>query len=166
MKFIYKIYSILFFLVMIAACKEEYEPQPATYSDLLTGGESKAWQQVSFTFIFDDEGIDNYDANLIYSVPECAQDDKYNFIKKGKLVEVYDGESKCDPEQDDFLYKTEWDIVNASASLYLGSSDFILSKLTDDSLVFGFRDTLSAPIDTGTYWEYPGEAQWVYKAID
>jgi hypothetical protein len=166
MKHLYKIYSVLFFLTMTVACQEEYEPKPATYSDLLTGGESKTWQQVSFTFIFEDEDLENYDANLIYDVPECEQDDKYIFTKTGKQVEIYDGENKCDPETEDLLFKTEWDISNASASLFIGSSDFILSKLTDDSLVYGFRDTLSAPIGTDTYWEYPGEAQWVYKAID
>ena len=161
-----KIYSVLLFLFMLVACKEEYVVTPATYSLLLTGENSKTWQQTSFTFIFNDTEVGEYDANLIYGIPDCALDDEYVFLRDGKLLEVYEGNDKCNPDEDDLLYKTSWDIVNANATLFLGGGDYILSKLTDDSLVFGFRDTLAAPVNDNTFWEYPGMAKWVYKPIN
>ncbi len=166
MNYSYKIYCIGLFLFMLMACKEEYVVKPATYSLLLTGEESKTWQQTSFTFIFNDPEVGDYDANLIYGVPECSLDDEYLFLRDGKLLEVYEGNIKCNPDEDDLLYKTNWNIVNANATIFIGGGDYILSKLTDDSLVFGFRDTLVAPVGDNTFWEYPGKAQWVYKPIN
>lgn len=153
--------AILLFLLM--GCKEKYEVTPATYSLILTGDVSKSWSQTSFTFKFNDDEVADYDANLIYNIPECAQDDIYTFLREGKQLEVYDGNDKCDPDDDDLLFETRWDVVNANAKIYLGSGDFILLKLTDDSLVYGFRDTLVAPIGESTFYEFPGIAQWVYK---
>lgn len=160
-------YWIILLIGLLISCKEDLEINPATYSMLLTGEESKSWEQTSFTFIFNDEAIGEFDANLIYGIPECAQDDIYTFIREGKQLEVYEGNDKCDPDGDDLLFRTRWDIVNANASLFVGGGDFILSKLTDDSLVYGFRDTLSfspfEEFDEEVFWELPGIAQWVYK---
>ena len=166
MKYLYKIYYNVFFLVLLLACKEEYVIKPATYSLLLTGEESKTWKQTSFTFIFNDQEVEDYDANVIYGIPDCSLDDTYTFIHEDKLLEVNDGNDKCNPDGDDLLFKTSWDLVNANAKLFIGGGDYILTKLTDDSLVFGFKDTLVAPVGSNTYWEYPGVAQWVYKSID
>jgi hypothetical protein len=159
-------YWIIMLMVLLVSCKENHEVVPATYSLKLTGEESKSWQQHSFTFIFNDEEVGEIDANLIYGIPSCAQDDIYKFIREGKQLEVSEGDSKCDPDGDDILFRTRWDIVNANATLFVGSEDFVLSKLTDDSLVYGFRDTLVAPIADNTFWEFPGVAQWVYKPIN
>ena len=166
MKIFSRIYTIGLIVFVLTACKESHEVRPATYSLLLTGEESKSWQQASFTFIFNDEEADDIDANLIYGIPECAQDDIYTFLREGKSLEVYEGDRKCDPDGDDLLFRTRWDIVNANATLFLGSGDFILTKLTDDSLVYGFRDTLVAPVAESTFWEFPGTAQWVYKPVN
>ena len=159
-------YWILLLMTLLVACKESHEVVPATYSLLLTGEESKSWKQQSFTFIFNDEEVGEFDANLIYGVPTCAQDDIYKFFREGKVLEVSEGDSKCDPDGDDILFSTRWDLVNANAKLFVGNGDFILSKLTDDSLVYGFRDTLVAPVGDNTFWEFPGIAQWVYKPIN
>jgi len=159
-------YWIILLLVVLIGCKEDHEIIPATYSKLLTGEESKSWEQISFTFIFNDEEVGEYDANLIYGILECEQDDIYTFIRDGKQLEVYDGDDKCNPDDDDLLYRIRWDIVNANPSLFLGGGEFVLSKLTDDSLVYGFRDTLVAPVADNVFWEYPGIAQWVYKPIN
>ncbi len=167
MKHLLKPYWILSIIFFVFACKEEHEVKPATYSLLLTGEESKSWRQSSFTFIFEDPEVDDIDANLIYGIPDCALDDIYTFIREGKQLEVYEGADKCDPEGDDLLFRTRWDIVNANASLFIGGGDpFVLSKLTDDSLVYGFRDTLVLEVAEATFWEFPGIAQWVYKPIN
>lgn len=157
--------SYWFLLIfLLYACKEDHEVKPATYSLLLTGEVSKSWKQSSFTFIFDDEEVEDFDANQIYGVPGCALDDIYTFIREGKQLEVYNGAQKCDPQEDDLLFRTRWDIVNANASLFIGGGDpYILAKLTNDSLVYGFRDTLVIEIAEKTFWEFPGVAQWVYK---
>ena len=167
MRMTYNKYLSLLFIVFLIACEETHEIRPATYSLMLTGEESKSWRQASFTFIFDDPEVGDINANLIYGVPECAQDDIYTYIREGKQLEVYSGDSKCDPEGDDLLFRTRWDIVNANASFFIGGGDpFILSRLTDDSLVYGFRDTLVAPIAEQTFWEFPGEARWVYLPVN
>lgn len=161
----YKYWSLLLIFLLLA-CKEEHEVKPATFTLQLTGEESKTWQQVSFTFIFNDEEVGEFDANQIYGIPECAQDDEYLFIRDGKQLEVYEGNNKCDPDGEDLLFRTRWDVVNANARFFIGGNDYVLSKLTDDSLVYGFRDTLVAPVGENTFWEYPGLAQWVYKPIN
>jgi len=163
MKYAINKYWILLSIFMVFSCKEDHEIKPATYSLLLTGETSKSWVQTSFTFIFDDEDFGEYDANLIYGVPDCALDDIYTFIREGKQLEVYEGNDKCDAEGDDLIARTSWEIVNANASLFLGGGSYDLSKLTDDSLVYGFRDTLIFEVAQSTYWELPGVAQWVYK---
>jgi len=159
-------YWSLLLMVLLLACKENHEVTPATYTLILTGEESKRWQQTSFTFIFNDDEVEDFDANLIYGIPTCAQDDIYTFFREGKQLQVSEGDSKCDPDGDDILFTTRWDLVNANATLFVGSEDFVLSKLTDDSLVYGFRDTLVAPVGNNTFWEFPGIAQWVYKPIN
>jgi hypothetical protein len=167
MKYLYSKYLSIVFIVLLVACKEDHEVTPATYSLLLTGEESKSWQQVSFTFIFDDDEVDDLDANQIYGIPECALDDIYTFKRESKLLEVYQGTNKCDPEGDDLLFRTKWDIVNANASFFIGGEDpYILYNLTEDSLVYAFQDTLVAPVAENTFWEFPGKAQWVYKPIN
>ncbi len=156
-------------MALLFACKESHEVKPATYSLLLTGEESKSWKETSFTFIFNDENEPDFDANLIYGIPECDQDNIYTYIREGKQLEIYQGDNKCDPEGDDLLFRTSWDVVNANASLFLGGGDpFILSALTDDSLVYGFRDTLRLAIgvEEKTFLDFPGIAQWVYKPIN
>lgn len=159
-------YWIIVFAALLFACQESHEVKPATYSLLLTGEESKSWEQVSFTFIFNDEEVPDYDANLIYGIPDCAQDDIYTFLRDAKQIEVYEGDEKCDPEGDDLLFRTRWDIVNANPSIIIGGNEYILSKLTDDSLIYGFRDTLVAPVGESTFWEFPGIAQWAYKPVN
>lgn len=167
MKYLYSKYLSMACLLVLFGCKEEHEVKPATYSLLLTGEESKSWQQVSFTFIFDDEDEDDIDAVPIYGIPDCALDDIYTFSREGKLLEVFQGANKCDPEGDNLLFRTSWDIVNANASLFIGGNDpYILSNLTEDSLVYAFKDTLSLQVAESTFWEFPGRAQWVYKPIN
>ena len=167
MKYHYNKYWSLFLFVLLFACNENYEVTPATYSLMLTGDESKSWQQVSFTFIFQDEEVEDIDANMIYGIPPCAQDDIYTYFREGKQLEVYEGDESCDPEGEDLIFRTTWEIVNANANLFIGGGDpYILSKLTDDSLVYAFSDTLSLPIGDNTFWEFPGIAQWVYKPIN
>lgn len=162
----HKYWSIIF-IALLFACKESHEVKPATYSLLLTGDESKSWQQTSFTFIFNDEEVDDMDANQIYGIPDCALDDIYTFSREGKQLEVFQGSNKCDPEGDDLLFRTSWDIVNANARLFIGSGDpYILSELTENSLIYEFQDTLVLPIGASTFWEFPGIAQWVYKPIN
>ncbi len=169
MKYSKHTYWSILFMALLFACKDTHEVKPATYSLFLTGEESKSWQQTSFTFIFDDEEIGEFDANLIYGIPDCDLDDVYTYLREGKQLEIYQGNDKCNPDGDDLRFRTQWDIVNANATLLIGGGDpFILSSLTQDSLVFGFRDTLSAPlsIHDKIFIEYPGIAQWVYKSIN
>ena len=163
----FKSYQFILILFLLFSCREEYEIKPATYTLLLTGEESKSWRQASFTFIFDDEEVGEMDANQIYGIPSCALDDIYTFIREGKELQVYNGAQKCDPASEDLLFITRWDIVNANASLFIGGGEpFILSKLTDDALVYGFRDTLVLEVAEKTFWEFPGLAQWEYKPIN
>lgn len=160
-------YWIFTLFIAMLACKETHEVTPATYSLLLTGEESKSWQQESFTFYFNDPEVEEMDANTIYGIDECEQDDIYTFLREGKQLEVYQGREKCDEDAEDLLFRTTWDIVNANASLYFGGGEpFILSDLTESTLEFGFRDTLSLSVGENTFWEFPGEARWVYKPIN
>ncbi len=163
---IYRYILLLMLLLPFAGCREKYEITPATFSNLLTNGDSKSWKQRSFIFYFDDYVISEYDANLIYGVDDCDQDNEYVFYKKGKQVEMYAGATRCN-EDEDLIFSTSWELVNANANFFIGGGDpYTIRKLTEDSLVYEFRDTLGIQIfdDIEVYRELTGVARWVYTA--
>ncbi|MGF1636208.1 MAG: hypothetical protein ACFCUU_03980, partial [Cyclobacteriaceae bacterium] len=149
----------------LAACSEELDIQPKTATMVLTGTDSKAWQLVSYRYAFDEPeiaGIDTLDWVDYNDIPTCAVDDVWIFYRQNKQVDITEGPTKCNPEFDDLIATTSWEVVHATASLYLGGGEpFRLLQLNENRLQIGIRDTLAAPVIfrdrfMSAFIEFPG----------
>lgn len=149
--------------VLLAGCSESLEPEPAEYSRLLTGDNAKTWSLSRLYFVYDDNQFDPVDITDL--VPPCERDDQYTYYREGKVLEIEEGPTKCSPEAEDLIARTSWDIVNANASLLFGSNvTWTLFELTDNSLVYGVKDTLQFPVfeDIPVFDEVVGYYQYNY----
>jgi hypothetical protein len=153
-KFAAQILAGMVILLAAGSCREEIQVEPATFSLALTGEESKTWKLNRYRFIFDDPQEPPFD--VTYLVPPCNLDDLFTYYRKGKVLEITEGASRCNENDPDLIVRTQWEIVNASSSLFLGGSQFFLIRLTEDSLVYGVRDTLSYEIVPNTFELLPG----------
>jgi hypothetical protein len=133
-----KIYfSLLIFLIIVSSCSETLEPKPQTYSQLLSGTESKTWR---LTII---ELIEGDSPPYVFSLPPCIADDLYVFYAgDSKFYQVLEGPTKCDPEDEDVFLEDSWALVNANATLNFVFPllanvrlPFIIKKLTETNLV-------------------------------
>jgi hypothetical protein len=162
--YIRNIFKIAFAVLLFMGCSESLEPKPATYSKLLTGDNSKSWVLSNLYFVFEDDQFDPVDITDL--LLPCEQDDLYTFYREGKVLEITEGGTKCDPDNPDLIARTSWDIVNANASLLFGSNvDYTLFELTSEKLVYGYKDTLTFPVfeDIPVYDEVVGFYEWNYK---
>ena len=145
------------------SCSEDPQVTPATYSLLLTGEQSKTWIQVAQTYTLADERFGDPEIDLFEGSPPCAKDDLYRFIRETKSLEITEGASKCDPDDPDLIATTNWDIVNATTSIFIGSNNrFDLITLSEESLIYGRQDTLSFFIGEDETATLPGFWQFEY----
>ncbi len=104
---------VLLAFLLLAGCSEKIEPKPLTYTQLLTGTESKKWRLSTV------EVIDNGNP------PEpggefdpCVSDDIYIFYAgEEKKFEIREGASKCQPADPELYVEGNWSLVNANATL-------------------------------------------------
>ncbi len=139
----FKTCLLLVGLLVSGGCSEKIEPQPLTYTQLLTGKESKTWKLSSFQVI---------DQGQIFTagIQNCYEDDVYVFYANEKKYEVQEGASKCNPPDPDSYVESTWDLVNATATVsfplpFLSGSDsipFTIKQLTETSLTveYFFQD--------------------------
>lgn len=137
-----KIYFFLYFALLTLSCTEETEVHPATYSDLLTGGSSKSWQLISTQGNLKGAlGVDT--VNFGVSGAPCRRDDVLIFHKQGKVLEVNEGSTKCNEDDENTIASGTWNLNPANRKIFLGSSDFKLVELTDKKLVISSESALS-----------------------
>ncbi len=129
--------GLVVILIMISSCSETLEPKPQTYSQLLTGAESKTWKLTTI------ELIEGGSPPFSFSLPACVSDDLYIFYAgNAKFYQVLEGATKCDPEDEDIFVEDSWALVNANATLNFifplladAKLPFIIKKLTETSLI-------------------------------
>lgn len=115
-------------LPLFGGCSEEIKPEPLTYSQLLTGKESKAWRLTSFQ-VFDD-GTGSGTTNARDFDAPCIVDDLYVFYADNiKTMEVREGSSKCNDADPDLVLEDTWSLVNATSVLEFNFAGFIPQKL-------------------------------------
>ncbi len=111
-------------LLGTGGCSEEVKPTPITYSQLLTGKESKAWRLTNIRVI--DDGEDSGPINVQGAFDPCVADDLYVFYANDiKTFEVQEGNSKCSAGDPDVFVENTWSMVNATATL-----SFVMPLLT------------------------------------
>ena len=111
-------------------CSEKIEPQPLTYTQLLTGKESKTWQLTTVQVL--DNGNPPQTISASQAFGSCGADDLYIFYaNEEKKFETQEGASKCNANDPDVFVEGSWSMVNASATL-----EFPFPILTGSSAPF------------------------------
>lgn len=114
---------VRFFLIAIVSgwlmggCSQKIEPQPATYSQLLTGTTKKSWRMVSLEVI--DVGQSSGVIPVAQSgIARCIYDDLITFYADANhTLEASEGATKCNASDPDIYVTDTWTLVNASATL-------------------------------------------------
>jgi len=106
------IYLLIVGTIFTFQCSEPIEDNPYTYSQLLTGEESKTWQLTDIFLI--QESFESIEYNIFNP---CFDDDEYVFYNNAqKLYEAKQGSSRCF-EGDDVYLVDRWSIVNATSTI-------------------------------------------------
>ena len=104
-------------LILLNSCTEIKEPQPLTYTQLLTGSEKKTWVLTSFEVIDEGEGSGDIPATQLFS-NNCELDDQYVFYAGSeRKYEFSNGPTKCSPTEAEILLTDQWAFTNANATL-------------------------------------------------
>lgn len=121
-------------------CSENVEPKPLTYTQLLTGKESKAWKLTTIQIIDNGNAPQSIGVNQVFD--NCIADDVYVFYADAeKKFEAKEGATKCRSTDPDVYLEGSWSFVNANATLefpfpILSSNPlpYIVKELTEKSL--------------------------------
>lgn len=141
MKSLYKILSISILALFAISCSEKLEPQPLTYTQVLTGKEKKTWTLTSATIV--DEG-DKFDIPGNQLLASCQLDDQFVFYaNEEKKLEYTNGATKCRSTEPDLLITDVWQFTPANSTLEMGiprlfggsKLPFIVKTLTETSMI-------------------------------
>ena len=135
-------------LLGAGGCSEEVKPTPVTYSQLLTGTESKSWRLTNIRVI--DAGEDSGPINVQQRFDPCVADDLYTFYANDtKTFEVREGASKCNTADPDVYVENNWSMVNATATL-----TFVIPLLsTEFALPFTVKNLTENTLTVEYYFE-------------
>jgi hypothetical protein len=125
-------------------CSEKIEPEPLTYTRLLTGVESKAWKLTTIQIIDNGNAPQSLSANQVFD--NCIADDIYVFYADAeKKFEAKEGATKCRSTDPDVYVEGTWSFVNANATLEFpfpvlssNSLPFVVKELTEKSLTIEY----------------------------
>jgi len=132
--------AMLMFLPVLISCREELDPEPFTYTKLLTGEVSKTWRMTGISILEEGEATQN----IPLPDEDCVFDDEYIFYANDeKKYEILNGPLKCDEEETDVVVTDRWAFSNANATLEIilpilsidFTLPFIVKSLTEERLV-------------------------------
>jgi hypothetical protein len=135
-------------LLGTGGCSEEVKPTPLTYSQLLTGTESKSWRLTNIRVF--DAGDDSGPINVQQNFEPCVADDLYVFYANDiKSFEVQEGASKCNAADPDVFVENNWSVVNATATV-----SFVMPLLTTEfPLPFTLKSLTESAMTVEFYFE-------------
>jgi hypothetical protein len=130
---------------LLAGCSEKLDPQPATYSKMLTGETSKSWRLTTLQIL--------EKATIVESIPlpanNCVGDDLYVFFAgTEKRFQVTEGTRKCSPTDPDLIIENNWSLTNANATL-----SFVVPLLADFPLPFILKKMTTTELSVEIYLE-------------
>ncbi|HYG40921.1 MAG TPA: hypothetical protein VD908_19990 [Cytophagales bacterium] len=112
-------FCLLFLLsLIIGSCSEKVEPDPPTFSKLLTGDSSKTWRMTSISITVR-EGNKKYEFSIENDCSDSIDyyDNYYTFYANAeRTMEITEGPEKCEFFEELHLVDY-WAIENASATL-------------------------------------------------
>ena len=114
-----KILPYFLIIAFFSGCREDVEPVPYTYSQLLTGKNWKSWKMIGLQYRENGKPIETYNLEL-FTDPQslCIFDDLYIFYANDeRLFEVDEGGTKCNPDDPQTFLTSNWALVNANATI-------------------------------------------------
>jgi hypothetical protein len=99
------------FLFGLLGCSKSVEPEPFTYSQLLTGTTSKTWKLRSIQL------IEKNSAPVNFTLPACFLNDLHIFSANAEKTYEFQRPTKCNNNDPDYSYKDSWYLVNANATI-------------------------------------------------
>jgi hypothetical protein len=134
---------LLISVLALLGCSEEIVPEAFTYSQIISGKESKVWEFRELKSWIENRSETNF------SLPPCINDDLYVFYADAeKKYEVLNGSSKCASDEPDVVVSDIWSFTNAGATLNIiipflsdGTLPFIVREINQSTMVLEiFRD--------------------------
>jgi len=150
----------------LTGCKEELEAEPATYSQLLTGEESKSWQRISRDLVIEIGGeTDTISFNR--GIPPCQIDDVFIFYREGQVFELGEGDSKCDEEDESVIVSGRWRLNQVNRIIDLGTEvPYTLVALEENLLIWGYDIQIGLDTSVGVVKDAPAFLLETYVPAD
>lgn len=142
---------------IFGGCSERIEPQPLTYTQLLTGPNQKSWKLVSYQVI--DAGNSSQVIPVQGQFNPCVADDLYTFYANAeRKYEASEGASKCSAGDPDVFLTDQWALVNATATL-----QFVFPILSDQALPYTIKNLTSNVLTIELYLQNLQELNASYR---
>jgi len=137
------------------SCQEELEAEPATFSMLLTGPESKAWRRISRDLAIELGGRrDTISFNR--GIPPCELDDVFIFYRSGQVFEIAEGASKCSEEDESVIVSGRWRLNHVNRIIDIGTEEpYTLVRLEEDLLIWGYEVQVGLNTDLDVDKDFP-----------
>lgn len=144
--------------IILSGCSEKNDPQPLTYSKMLTGNTSKTWRLTGYQIVEAGRDPISFPVNDPSDPDYCLYDDLYTFYAdEGRTLEISQGDLKC-LDAPNIYYTGNWAMINATAtlnfaSLFFGVGGYTIKRLTEQSMTlelyvkefnFSYRLTFTA----------------------
>ena len=169
MKKIPELHALCIILALAAtfsSCKEELDAEPATYSMMLTGNDSKAWRRISRDLVIEVGGTkDTIGFNR--GIPPCQSDDEFIFYREGQVFELSEGNSKCNEEDESLIVSGRWRLNHVNRIIDLGTEEpYTLVSLDEDMLIWGYNIQIGLNTDVGVTKDFPAFLFETYVPAD
>jgi hypothetical protein len=140
------IHTTIFCIIVLGnSCTQKFEPTPLTFTQLLSGTESKTWVLSSAKII--DSKNESPDIKGSDLLDPCELDDQFVFYaNEEKKLEYKNGGSKCTNTEPDLLITDSWELLQGSAELDMGiprlfgnsKLPFIVKSLTSSAMTLEY----------------------------
>lgn len=153
-------------MLPLGGCKEDLEAEPATYSTLLTGTESKAWRRISRDLAIN-VGGERDTISFNRGIPPCQSDDVFIFYRSGQVFELSEGETTCDEEDERVIVSGRWRLNHVNRIIDLGTEEpYTLVALEEDLLVWGYDVQIPFNTSVGVVKDFPAFLLETYVPAD
>ena len=126
------LFIVIVCAVLFISCEKEEEGIKVPMSTLLAGTESKAWIITEYTV----NGEDFFNLQ-----EDCSKDNLHLFQING-VLDISEGEIKCNPDADDHLRTSSWSIDEGKSEFTWGVV-YQITSITENKFVFEHSDPQS-----------------------
>ena len=150
--------------IIFLGCKEEPEVTPATYSNIITGGTSKAWRRdVNFQVSFN-AGGGNQLQNIPSTIPPCQRDDVFIFYREANFFELSEGLSTCSEDVEQTIVTGRWGLNTVNLTLSINNTEFTIEEISESTMVLSEKQIFTINTTAGASKDVIGDVIFTYTA--